>query len=133
DDRASPGLFSELKSNYAFELGKESGGSTVVGFENHSGRTYLGDGVQPLGRVLKGYGNNGQDGTEGIRYKNVFGSYSHGPILPKNPELCDFILKTALERKYGSFTLEPLADGFEKNAHDTVLAGVMAGTAGRED
>ncbi len=69
--------------NYAFRLSEESGGSTVVGFENHSGKTYLGAGVTPLGTVLKGNGNNGEDGTEGVRYKNVFGSYSHGPILPK--------------------------------------------------
>ncbi|MEE0954829.1 MAG: glutamine amidotransferase [Eubacterium sp.] len=114
--------------NYAFKLGEESGGSTVVGFENHSGRTYLGDGVKPLGTVLKGNGNNGEDGGEGVRYKNVFGTYSHGPVLPKNPEFCDFILKTALERKYGSANLEPLADEFEKQAHDTVLERVLAGT-----
>ena len=60
--------------NYAFRLSEESGGSTVVGFENHSGKTYLGAGVTPLGTVLKGNGNNGEDGTEGVRYKNVFGS-----------------------------------------------------------
>lgn len=114
--------------NYAFKLGEESGGSTVVGFENHSGRTYLGDGVKPLGTVLKGNGNNGEDGGEGVRYKNVFGTYSHGPVLPKNPEFCDFILKTALEYKYGSADLEPLEDAFEKQAHDTVLGRVLAGT-----
>ena len=114
--------------NYAFRLGEESGGSTVVGFENHSGRTYLGQGVRPLGTVLKGNGNNGEDGGEGVRYKNVFGTYSHGPVLPKNPEFCDFILKTALERKYGSGDLEPLENAFEKRAHDTVLERVLAGT-----
>lgn len=111
--------------NYAFVLGEESGGSKVVGFENHSGRTYLGEGVKPLGTVLKGYGNNGEDKTEGVRYKNVFGSYSHGPILPKNPEFTDFLLQTALKRKYGSCELEPLPDKFEKQAHDSVLARVM--------
>ena len=89
--------------------------------------------MKPLGTVLKGYGNNGEDGTEGVHYRNVFGSYSHGPVLPKNPEFCDFLLKTALERKYGSFDLEPLEDAFEKQAHDSVLAGVMAGTAGADD
>lgn len=119
--------------NYAFRLSEESGGSTVVGFENHSGRTYLGEGVKPLGTILKGYGNNGEDQTEGVRYRNVFGSYSHGPILPKNPEFCDFLLKTSLERKYGCFDLEPLGDAFEKQAHDSVLANVMAGTAGKDD
>ncbi|MBQ9642863.1 MAG: glutamine amidotransferase [Lachnospiraceae bacterium] len=112
--------------NYAFKLGEESGGSTVVGFENHSGRTYLGPGVKPLGTILKGYGNNGEDKTEGVRYKNVFGSYSHGPILPKNPELCDEILRSALERRYGRAQLMPLDDGFEKLAHDKVLERVLS-------
>ena len=112
--------------NYAFRLGEESGGSTVVGFENHSGRTYLGPGVKPLGTILKGYGNNGEDKTEGVRYKNVFGSYSHGPILPKNPELCDEILRSALERRYGQAFLAPLEDRFEKLAHEKVLERVLS-------
>jgi len=111
--------------NYAFQLGEESGGSTIVGFENHSGRTYLGSGVQPLGTVLKGNGNNGEDGTEGVRYKNVFGSYSHGPILPKNPEFTDFLMTTALKHKYGTAELEPLEDVFERAAHDRVLASIL--------
>ena len=58
-------------------------------------------GVQPMGKVLAGFGNNGEDGTEGARYKNVFGTYSHGSLLPKNPKLADHILRVALERKYG--------------------------------
>lgn len=107
--------------NYAFALGEESGGSTVVGFENHSGRTFLGAGVQPLGRILKGCGNNGEDGTEGVRYHNLFGTYSHGPVLPKNPQLADQLLKTALQYKYGSADLEPLDDTAEMQAHDRVL------------
>ncbi|MGI6051652.1 MAG: type 1 glutamine amidotransferase [Bilifractor sp.] len=120
--------------NYAFELGEQSGGSTIVGFENHSGRTFLGSGVTPLGHVLKGYGNNGEDGTEGVRYKNVFGSYSHGPVLPKNPEFCDELIRTALMRKTGTKTeLAPLDDGIEKLAHDTVLERVLNGTAGKEE
>jgi CobQ-like glutamine amidotransferase family enzyme len=119
--------------NYAFELDAKSGGGAVVGFENHSGRTYLGDGVSPLGRILKGYGNNGEDGTEGVRYRNVFGTYSHGPVLPKNPEFCDHLLKTALERRYGKAELAPLEDGFEKAAHESVLQNVLNGTAGREE
>jgi Predicted glutamine amidotransferase len=108
--------------NYIFECTPESGGSTVVGFENHSGKTYLGSVVSPLGRVIKGYGNNGQDGTEGCRYKNFFGTYSHGPLLPKNPEFADHILKTALERKYGSADLSPLDDALELNAHSSVIS-----------
>ena len=104
--------------NYAFRCTDLSGGSVAVGFENHSGRTFLGDGVQALGKVITGYGNNGKDQTEGIRYKNVFGTYSHGPVLPKNPEFCDHILSTALERKYGSCHLSPLDDAAENDAHD---------------
>ena len=107
--------------NYLFQCGAESGGSTVVGFENHSGRTYLGSGVKALGKVLAGYGNNGEDGTEGVRFKNVFGTYSHGPLLPKNPALCDTILQIALGRKYGSVTLEPLDDTAENNARDEMI------------
>ena len=108
--------------NYSFRCGEESGGSVVVGFENHSGKTWLGSGVQPLGKVLSGYGNNGEDGSEGARYKNVFGTYSHGPLLPKNPAFCDHILLTALERKYGATELAPLDDTAERAAHDEVLA-----------
>ena len=107
--------------NYVFRCQEQSGGSTVVGFENHSGRTWLGDGVQPLGRVVKGYGNNGEDGTEGARWRNVFGTYSHGPLLPKNPALCDMILSTALARKYGDAALEPLDDTAENAAHDEMV------------
>ena len=107
--------------NYSFQCGDHSGGSTVIGFENHSGKTWLGESVQPLGKVLKGYGNNGEDGSEGVRYLNVFGTYSHGPLLPKNPELCDIILQTALDRKYGKADLPPLDDRIEKAAHNEIL------------
>lgn len=102
--------------NYMFTC-EELNGQTVVGFENHSGKTYLGSGVRPMGKVLSGHGNNGEDGGEGARYNNVFATYSHGCLLPKNPVLCDHILKTALERKYGTVTLEPLDDTLEQNAH----------------
>ena len=108
--------------NYSFRCGEESGGSVVVGFENHSGKTWLGSGVQPLGKVLSGCGNNGEDGSVGARYKNVFGTNSHGPLLPKNPVFCDHLLLTALERKYGVAELAPLDDTAERNAHDEVLA-----------
>lgn len=101
--------------NYLFAC--DEIGTNIVGFENHSGKTYLGSSVQPLGRVLVGNGNNGQDGTEGVRYKNVFATYSHGCVLPKNPALADYILKTALGRKYGQADLAPLADVFEQQAH----------------
>lgn len=92
-------------------------GSTIVGFENHAGRTYLGDGVRPIGKVISGYGNNGEDGTEGAIYKNVYCSYSHGPMLPKNPDFCDLLLEKALVRKYGAIALEKLHDDYEREAH----------------
>ena len=107
--------------NFAFRCGAESGGAVAVGFENHSGRTMLGPGVSPLGQVLKGFGNNGADGGEGVRFLNVFGTYSHGPVLPKNPALCDCILETALARKYGACTLDPLSDEEERAARAAAL------------
>lgn len=103
--------------NYMYKCTEENGGSTVVGFENHSGKTYLGGGVRPLGDVLSGFGNNGEDGCEGARYNNVFATYSHGPLLPKNPEFADMLLLTALKRKYGDAELTPLDDALEKKAH----------------
>lgn len=110
--------------NYKYQCSEENGGSVVVGFENHSGKTFLGSGVAPLGRVLKGFGNNGEDGTEGARFNNLFGTYSHGPLLPKNPELCDFIIKTALIRKYGSAELAPIDDEAEIAAHNAMAARI---------
>ena len=94
---------------------------TIVGFENHAGKTFLSGAVSSLGTVLKGSGNNGEDGREGARYKNVFATYYHGPVLPKNPELCDLILKTALGRKYGIFELRPLDDSAENAAKEGLL------------
>ena len=102
--------------NYMFTC-DELGGQTVVGFENHSGKTYLGSGLRPIGKVLSGYGNNGEDGMEGARFNNVFCTYSHGCLLPKNPVLADYILKTALAHKYGTAELAPLDDTIETNAH----------------
>lgn len=107
--------------NFTFRCGQISSGSVVVGFENHAGRTFLGEGVSPLGQVLSGGGNNGVDGGEGVRFRNVFGTYSHGPVLPKNPALCDCILETALAQRYGQCTLEPLPDAEEKAARAAAL------------
>jgi CobQ-like glutamine amidotransferase family enzyme len=104
--------------NFMFTCLPENGGSTAVSFENHSGRTYLGEGLSPLGTVVKGYGNNGEDKTEGARFKNVVGSYGHGPLLPKNPELADLIIGLAIKRKYPGTELPPLDDAFETRAHD---------------
>lgn len=121
-DLYTKGSVKRMIGNYKFRCSPSAGGSVVVGFENHSGKTWLGSGLEPLGKVLSGFGNNGEDGSEGAHYKNVFGTYSHGPLLPKNPELCDLILKTALERKYGSAELPSLDDGFELLAHDEMCA-----------
>ena len=115
------GAEKRMIGNYSFQCGEDSGGSVVVGFENHSGKTWLGNGISSLGRVLNGFGNNGEDGTEGVRYLNVFGTYSHGPLLPKNPLLCDEILRTALIHKYGYAELSPLDDQVELSAHDEML------------
>ena len=103
-------------------LKKNSFDGLVVGFENHSGKTYLGQGVSPLGTVVKGFGNNGEDAFEGAHYNNVFCSYSHGSLLPKNPALADHLITLALKNKYSEFEeLAALDDGFEANARTAML------------
>lgn len=98
-------------------LQSESIAQPIVGFENHGGRTYIGSHT-PLGKVVKGFGNTGESGAEGVRYKNVFATYLHGPLLPKNPQLCDTILEQALKQKYPDFTaLSPLDDNMENQAN----------------
>jgi lipid II isoglutaminyl synthase (glutamine-hydrolysing) len=94
---------------------------TLAGFENHGGRTYLGAGAEPLARVRRGFGNDGQSGFEGARYRNAFGSYLHGPILPKNPAFADHLIRLALQRRYGEAELPPLDDGLEQMAHAEAL------------
>lgn len=99
----------------------EEFGETYVGFENHSGRTYIGS-MKPLGKVVAGYGNNGEDGFEGCIYKNTYCTYFHGSLLPKNPELADRLIKTALERKYEEpVVLEPLDDEIEHKAKEFII------------
>lgn len=120
-DYHTVGAKERMIGNFMYELGEESGGSIVAGFENHSGKTFLGDGVKPLGTILRGYGNNGEDKTEGVRYNNVFGTYSHGPVLPKNPQLADFILETALKHRYGDVSLAELDDTLELNANSYMV------------
>ncbi|MGL4740172.1 MAG: type 1 glutamine amidotransferase [Sarcina sp.] len=95
---------------------------TYVGFENHAGRTYLGEGLKGLGKCLVGYGNNGKDGYEGCIYKNTYGTYFHGPLLSKNPEIADRFLKAALTKKYGKFDLLGLDDTFELKAKEHIIA-----------
>lgn len=99
---------------------------TLVGFENHSGKTYLGSPLQPLGKVLQGNGNNGEDRGEGVRYKNVFGTYLHGPLLPKNPHLADLLLTLALKRRGYSEALSKLDDTLEENAHRVVVDRILS-------
>ena len=95
----------------------------LVGYENHAGRTRLGDGAGALGRVVKGHGNNGDDGTEGALAGRTIGTYLHGPLLPKNPWLADLLLGWALEHRYGrSFDFEPLDDRLEQAAHRAAVA-----------
>ena len=100
----------------------------IVGYENHGGRTHLGAGVEALGRVLHGYGNDGQSGEEGCLYRNVVGTYVHGPLLPKNPGVADWLLARALERRYGACELEPLDDAVELAANETMRARLLGGS-----
>ena len=101
-----------LIGNCAIECDLGSGPQVLAGFENHGGRTYLDAAAEPLGRVLRGHGNNGSDGTEGARRANVLGTYLHGPLLPKNHWLADHLIELAL-----GIRLEPLEDSLERAAH----------------
>jgi CobQ-like glutamine amidotransferase family enzyme len=110
-----------LIGNCAIEADLGTGPRTIAGFENHGGRTYLGAGEQPLGRVLSGHGNNGRDGFEGVHRRNIVGTYLHGPLLPKNVWLADRLIELAL-----GIELEPLDDTLEDAAHGSArrAAGV---------
>lgn len=93
---------------------------SLVGFENHSGLTKLQGDAKPLGKVVVGSGNNGQDGTEGAIYKNAIGCYLHGSLLPKNPQVTDWLLEAGLRHRYGdTIVLEPLDDAIEAAAHNS--------------
>jgi CobQ-like glutamine amidotransferase family enzyme len=107
---------SRLIGNVAIEVqldGEEGASRVLAGFENHGGRTHLGAGEQPLGRVIKGHGNTGSSGFEGVRRDNVIGTYLHGPLLPKNAWFADWLIRTAL----GLDELDPLDDALEDAAH----------------
>lgn len=108
-----------LIGNIAIEADLGLGPQLLAGFENHGGRTHLGDGTTPLGRVVKGHGNNGRDGFEGVRRLNMFGTYLHGPLLPKNVWLADRLISLALGRDGTEVELEPLDDALEEQAHET--------------
>ncbi len=105
---------------------------TLVGFENHSGKTYLGRGLSPLGQVLRGAGNNGEDGTEGVASGNIFGTYLHGSLLPKNPHLADLLIARALRRRLqaGGKALSNLDDTAEMAAHQAMVSQ-LTGAASR--
>jgi lipid II isoglutaminyl synthase (glutamine-hydrolysing) len=108
-------------------------GQTLVGFENHGGRTYLGT-SKPLGKVLAGHGNNSEDHTEGAIYRNTFGTYLHGSLLPKNPHFADHLILLALRRKYGpQAELQPLDDTLEWRAHDTMLRRLKVAPSRRQN
>lgn len=111
-----------LIGNIAIEWGLDNKKIKATGFENHGGQTYLGSEVAPLGKVLSGYGNNGKDGFEGARYKNVFCSYMHGPMLPKNSDLTDYLIQLALKRRGMDIKLQPLDDNLENSANEVMLS-----------
>ncbi len=117
DITTSPGeqqLIGNIAVNGAFGI--------VAGFENHTGKTRLGPSVSPLGTVITGHGNNGDDRTEGAIYKNIYATYLTGPLLPKNPELADLLIAKAIERKYNEFPLlAPLPNTMENQAKGYVL------------
>lgn len=94
----------------------------IIGYENHSGQTFLGKNTQPLGKVVKGAGNNGQDDYEGARYNNVIGSYLHGSLLPKNPAIADWLIEIAAQRKYGDFIPTVIEDRFAREAREIAAA-----------
>ena len=118
-DRGSPRLI----GNVVVE--SRISGQPVVGYENHGGRTHLGAGVEPLGRVLHGHGNDGESGYEGCLYRNVVGTYVHGPLLPKNPGVADWLIARALERRYGVADLEPLDDSAELAANQVMCERLL--------
>ncbi len=116
-----------LIGNVAIEVDLDGGPRVLAGFENHGGRTYLGEGAEPLGRVLRGHGNNEKDGYEGVRFGkagNAIGTYLHGPLLPKNAWLADHLIELALARRAAgsSRPLDPLDDTLEQAAHEGARA-----------
>lgn len=119
------GAKKRIIGNFVFEcdfLKGDAFDGQIVGFENHSGRTYLGPSVKPLGKLLCGGGNNGEDKTEGAIYNNVYCSYSHGSLLPKNPAMADYLLSTALKQKYKDFvSFQKLEDELEENARKGMI------------
>jgi len=116
DKRMIGNIMVETNKKIATECGK-----FLVGFENHSGKTFLGKKAQPLGNVVVGFGNNSEDRTEGAFQENVFGCYLHGPVLPKNPLFTDFLIKKALKRRYGEVKLSKLDDDLETKTQSLAI------------
>jgi lipid II isoglutaminyl synthase (glutamine-hydrolysing) len=117
-----------LIGNVEIEVDLGDGPARLAGFENHGGRTYLGDEAKPLGRVIRGFGNNGKDGLEGVRSQNVIGTYLHGPLLPKNAWLADRLIELGLARGRGSAPrLAPLDDELEQAAHESAHCAALRG------
>jgi lipid II isoglutaminyl synthase (glutamine-hydrolysing) len=117
-----------LIGNVSIEVDLGVGPRVLAGFENHGGRTYLGAGAEPLGRVLHGHGNNGRDGQEGVKRRNLMGTYLHGPLLPKNAWLADRLIALALGRRTGSEPeLEALPDDLEAASHASALRAASKG------
>jgi lipid II isoglutaminyl synthase (glutamine-hydrolysing) len=115
-----------LVGNVAIEADLGTGPRTIAGFENHGGRTYLGPEAEALGRVIKGFGNNGRDGLEGVRDGNLIGTYLHGPLLPKNAWLADRVIQMALGRREGTEPeLAPLDDSLEGAAHESARRAAL--------
>ena len=109
-----------LIGNVEIEVDLGEGPRLLAGFENHGGRTYLGEEAEPLGRVLHGFGNNGKDGREGVTRRNMIGTYLHGPLLPKNAWFADRLIATALARGGAPVPeLAPLDDELERAAHES--------------
>ncbi len=118
---------SRLIGNIVVDCSLAEAATTLVGFENHSGRTFLGAGVRPLGTVVSGFGNNDRDRTEGAIYHNAFGSYMHGSLLPKNPAFADHLIRLALGRRGRTEQLPPLDDRLEDVARTSVISRTVSG------
>lgn len=116
-----------LIGNILLHVGQGKQPLTVIGFENHGGRTYLEDtSLQPFGEVVQGHGNNGEDRSEGLRYKNLIGTYLHGPLLPKNPAIADFFIDTMANRRRITIS-SSLDDSIEDFAHQQTRKRIKAG------
>ncbi|MGE5673118.1 MAG: type 1 glutamine amidotransferase [Mycobacterium leprae] len=121
-DLWTEGSHDRMIGNVVIESAMFGSSRTMVGFENHSGKTYLGKGLKPLGKVVRGYGNNGADKMEGVLFKNTVGTYLHGSILPKNPHLADWLIQRALDRRYGGeVKIGTLNDELEQKAHEAII------------